>query len=262
MLTIEKVSQQKMGYQLHLSDQSTLLVSEDQLVEHRLLKGAEISPSLLETIKKEGSKMVGLQLAYHYLNYGLRTESEVRRYLKDKEIPSADIKEIIVRLKQLELVNDQFYAQSFVRTQMKTGTAGPKVVSQKLREKGVKSELVAESLTLFDEKTEEKIATRVAKVYLKRPQKVSKRQKIQKLRVHLMQKGFSAPVISNVIEEIPQEVEDETDLIAELGEKAFSKYAKELPGKRRQKVKETLYRKGFALEAINAFVEQFEMDNE
>ena len=61
-------------------------VSEDLLVHYRLLKGTEITPELFEELKSSAGFDMGLQMAYNYVSYQLRSELEMLQYLKKKEI--------------------------------------------------------------------------------------------------------------------------------------------------------------------------------
>ena len=73
-------------YEVATSEGETLRVSEDLLVRFRLLKGKELSEEELKEIKKSAGFDLGLQQAMNYISYQLRSEMEVRTYLKDKEI--------------------------------------------------------------------------------------------------------------------------------------------------------------------------------
>ena len=57
-------------------------VSEDLLVRYRLLKGTEITPEVFEELKSSAGFDMGLQMAYNYISYQLRSEKEMDQYLK------------------------------------------------------------------------------------------------------------------------------------------------------------------------------------
>ncbi|MFU1850437.1 recombination regulator RecX, partial [Enterococcus faecium] len=91
-------------------------VSEDILVRQRLLKGQELSDTLIEEIKKASSYDVGLQMAMNYLSYQLRSKKEIFTYLKEKEIVPEDRVKIVQRLEELRLLDDAIFSESYVRT--------------------------------------------------------------------------------------------------------------------------------------------------
>lgn len=252
MKTIEKISRQKEFYLLHFNDETKLLVSEDQLVTHRLLKGQEVSDELYEKLQEDLQQQLGLNLAYGYLSYGLKTELEIFRYLKEKEIAIADRKKIIEKLKELDLINDLFYGKSYVRTQMNLSDKGPLVLKDKLREKGLKPEEIQEALREFSPDKILENAKKLGVSYWKKQQRVAYQKRIQKLKQHLLQKGFPKDVISEVLETLPLADENnEDELLKKALKKALRQYASEADkGKRKQKIIAKLYREGFSLSLI------------
>lgn len=258
-MLIEKITRQKEWYQLHLADGTKVLVSEDQLVANRLLKGQEISPAMLADIKKKGAQEVGLQLAYGYISYQLRSQKEVVTYLRTKEIPNSDIAPIIERLIQLNLIDDVVFAQSFVRTQIKVAEKGPSVINQKLKEKGIKETIIAEALDQYDSGRQYEVALKLAESFLNKSSQNSYRTKLQKVNVHLRQKGFGTDTIHDVLEALDYQKDDdrEATLVAKQGAIIFRRQQKLPRAQRVQKVKEGLFRKGFSMDEINYFVENY-----
>ena len=120
-------------YEVATSEGETLRVSEDLLVRFRLLKGKELSEEELKEIKKSAGFDLGLQQAMNYISYQLRSEMEVRTYLKDKEIEKQDRDLVVERLKELNLIDDKNYGESYIRTQVRMSDKGPVVISQHLR---------------------------------------------------------------------------------------------------------------------------------
>lgn len=135
-------------YEVATSEGETLRVSEDLLVRFRLLKGKELSEEELKEIKKSAGFDLGLQQAMNYISYQLRSEMEVRTYLKDKEIEKQDRDLVVERLKELNLIDDKNYGESYIRTQVRMSDKGPVVISQQLRKKGLKDPVIQEVLPL------------------------------------------------------------------------------------------------------------------
>ena len=71
----------------------------------------------------------------NYLSYQLRSEKEIRTYLKEKEILQEDRNKIVARLKELDLVDDLVYGESYVRTNMRLSDKGPKKLAQQMQQK-------------------------------------------------------------------------------------------------------------------------------
>lgn len=265
MVTVTKISQGRGPfYKVEFSNGEQLRLSEDTVVRHRLLKGQELEEDLLTEIKKEGKEDLGFQLALNYLSYQLRTEQEIRIYLKDHEIEQADRQKIIIRLKELDLINDLVYGESYVRTQIRLGDKGPRVLQQKLKQKGLKDDVIQQALYLYETESQFEVALHTGQKALKKFHRKSPREAKQKIQQLLMTKGFSNDISKNVLAEIDfSEIEEqETDALEIQGEKLWRKNQRFEPAKRRQKVKQSLYQKGFQLDQIDIFIRGKEEQNE
>ena len=87
MIVKQIVKEKQTFYTVTFESGEKIRVSEDVLVKHRLLKGMEITDATYQAIQEEAGVEIGLQLAYNYISYQLRSEKEMEQYLKKKEIP-------------------------------------------------------------------------------------------------------------------------------------------------------------------------------
>ncbi|MGX7195390.1 recombination regulator RecX [Enterococcus olivae] len=260
MIKVTKVVKNKGNfYQVSFDNRETVRVSEDLLVRFRLLKDSELDPETLVEIKKSAGYDIGLQLAMNYISYQLRTEQEMYRYLKDKEISIEDARRIIQRLKELQLVDDLNYGRSYIRTQLRLSDKGPQTLMQQLRKKGLKDPVIQEVIQLYTPEDQLEIATRTAKKSLKTIRGKSHKETLQKLRLKLMQKGFSSDIISLAMNELPQEKNEELEweALVKEGTKLARKHRKD-----HYKLKQKLYQKGFDLDLIQRFIDEEVMNEE
>lgn len=263
MITVVAVAKGRGNYyDVALSNGEKIKISEDTLVRHRLLKDSELTEEVLTEIKNESREDVGFQLALNYLSYQMRTEKEVRTYLKDKEILLADRNQIITRLKEINLLDDLSFAESFVRTQVRLGDKGPKILQQKLKQKGVSEDLIEQALFFFSDQQQLALAEKTAEKALAKLRDSSLREASLKIRTTLLQKGFSADVISQALETVDfsELLENQTTALASQAEKFWRKNQRLEPAKRRQKVKQSLYQKGFPLDEIDRFLAEKEAE--
>ncbi|MFV0559146.1 MAG: recombination regulator RecX [Enterococcus sp.] len=265
MITVQRISKGKGPfYQVDLTTGEKIQVSEDVLIKYRLLKGQELTEDSLAEIKKNSSYDFGLQQAMNYISYQLRSEKDVRTYLKEKEIHLEDRNNIVTRLKELDLINDQVYGDSFVRTQMRLSDKGPNYLAQQLKKKGLKEHVISQALTFYEEELQLEIATHTAEKTFNKTHGKSYKETINKVRQTLMKKGFTSETISNALEQatFEQDSDSEEDALTIQGEKLWRKNARFEPAKRRQKVKQSLYQKGFQLDAIQQFIELKEQEDD
>lgn len=265
MITVNGIAKAKGGlYQVKFSNQEKLVVSEDQLVRHRLLKGMTLEEDEFAEIKKSTCYDLGLQEAYRYISYQLRSEKEVGQFLKDKEIPYEASQKIINQLKELHLVDDLVFAESYVRTQMRLSDKGPRNLKQQLNKKGIAEEITLTALSLYQDEDQGAVALRTAEKALRKIHGKSFKETQQKIRQTLMQKGFEQTTIDWVMGELSLEKETaaETEALTREGDKVWRRHQRKPLRERKQKVKQSLYQKGFDLDAIQQYLEIKEVEDE
>lgn len=248
-------------YSVTTNNGRKIRVSEDTLVRHRLLKGEEISDEDLSKIEKEAELDIGYQMALSYLSYQLRSEREIRDQLKKKEISAEGISYVIAKLKEVSLLDDLVFAESYVRTVMKTQDKGPQTIKQGLFQKGISPEISEKALSLYSFDDQELAATRVAEKAMHKYRDKSHKEQENKVRQHLFTKGYSSDVISLVMSnlEVEKDEDEEWDLLVIQGDKLWRKNARLDAAKRKQKIKQSLFQKGFDFSEINRYIEEKEM---
>ncbi|RYG73258.1 recombination regulator RecX [Lentibacillus lipolyticus] len=239
-------------------------VDESVLVDYRLHKDMELDEATITALIQKDTLQKGYSLAINYLSFRMRTKKEIRDYLQTKEVDEEHIAKIMEKLAAQGLTDDKQFADAFVRTRINTAAKGPMLVKQELLEKGVDAALAADAVEQFtyDVQFEKALKLAVKKLNTGGKNK-SFRQQLQQLQGTLMQKGFTGDAVQAVIKELQEEKDDnaEWEALVKQGEKLLRKYQQKTSGYNlRQKLKEALYRKGFTLDAINAFLDH-ELDN-
>lgn len=262
METIKSIRKLK-NNQYYLTTESgrRIAVSEDTLVRYRLLKGEEITNEALEKIEKEAEMDIGYQIALSFLNYQLRSEKEIKDQLKKKEISQEGIDYVIPKLRELKLLDDLVFAESYVRTVMKTQDKGPQQIKQSLLKKGISQENIEKALEQFVFDNQEEAAKKLAEKALRKYQSKSHKEQLQKVRQHLFTKGYSSDLINIVMSDLEVEKDDdeEWELLVAQGDKLWRKHQRLDRSKRNQKLKQSLFQKGFDFDQINLYIEEKEM---
>ncbi|WP_165003325.1 MULTISPECIES: recombination regulator RecX [unclassified Enterococcus] len=264
MITVTRISKGKGPfYRVDLSEGESLRVSEDILVRYRLLKGQELEEETVQEIKKSSGFDFGFQQAMNYLSYQLRSEKEIRTYLKEKEIELEDRNKIVARLKELQLVDDLVYGESYVRTNMRLSDKGPKKLGQQMQQKGLKPEIIEQALSQYTFEDQVETARQAAEKAFGKNHGKSQKELLRKIQQMLMTKGFTQDVIQQAMTTLPQEAdqEEEYDFLVKQGEKLWRKNLRFEPRKRNLKVKQSLYQKGFDLDMIQRFIMEKEEES-
>ncbi|GAE95127.1 regulatory protein recX [Gracilibacillus boraciitolerans JCM 21714] len=190
----------------------------------------------------------------------MRSELELIEYLQKKEVEDTYIDEVIHRLKLEGLLDDAAFSEALVRTRIQTSAKGSQLIKKELVEKGIKNSLIEETLKQFTFEIQYEKVEKLARKKLNSSTKKSYRQQVDALKQTLLQKGFTFDVISEVVNniEIDRDENDEYNAIVFQGEKLVSKYQKkESEFALKQKVKAGLYQKGFPADLINRFIDEY-----
>ncbi|MDM5226864.1 recombination regulator RecX [Cytobacillus sp. NJ13] len=231
-------------------------VDEDVLIKHQLKKGMELDEFSLNEIGYQDDIRKSYNMAIQYLSRRMRSETEVRKHLADKEVEEPVIQEVVHKLYDYNFLNDEEYAIAFVRTQMKTSDKGKGLIRTELKEKGISPKLIDEALEVYPREAELSTAIKLCEKHAQKNARDSSKILRQKLEQMLMRKGFNFDIIQEAVSETETEKEEDEELAAlkYQAEKAKRKYANLPEFEFRQKMKQALFRKGFSFELIDQYL--------
>ena len=187
---------------------------EDTVVTFRLIPGKIIDEELLSKILFETETGKLMENMYRLFNIRQRSEKEVRDYLKNlsfkrkvkdqEEISSLVIENLINRLKQKQMLDDEIFARSWIQSRRKSKSKGKVALKSELMQKGINKEIIDELMTQTVDEDEQKLARRTLekklKIWKNLPVLDFKRKAIQ----FLLRKGFEYTIVVDVIEKILQ----------------------------------------------------------
>ena len=147
--------------------------------------------------------------AINFLSYRPRSSAEIRKNLRKYEVPELCIEPTIERLAKSGLLNDTDFAQTWVENRNTFRPRGARVLRAELRQKGIADEVIQS--TLDEMVDEEKL------VYLAGMKKARKLAKShlewqdfrKKLAAFLARRGFSYGVISPILSQLWDEIQEE-----------------------------------------------------
>lgn len=269
---IEKQKNKKDRYSLYLNDQFWLGVHENIIVQFNLLKAQDVTQELLEAIVQAEYVQKIYSRAIHFLSRTLKSEKEVRDHLRkliieeQKEAVNladfedkafAVVDETIAKLTSQKYIDDLFYAQSYVRTQMNLQAKGKQAIVQYLSKKGIAEELINEALEEFSDQAQGEIASVIAQKYIKSKRALLPKKVIEKVNLLLFQKGFSQSIIKDVVSQLAIDVDQDkvNQSLDKEAQKVIKKFGRKLQGyELKQKIIESLLRKGFEYQTIQHWI--------
>lgn len=259
ILQITKIAaQQRPGrYNLYLNGQYAFPVAESVLVRFQLRKGMAVDAALVAKLKDEDQVARAYSRMLDYLTHQRRTEYEMVQKLRELAVPEQVLARVMARLVQEGLVNDRDYAAAYVRTAIATSLKGPRVIKEKLRMKRVAPDLIEAALTQFSPDQQAHNALKAAEKLARRYAKQPPRRQEERIRQGLLTQGYDGAVYQAIKDQLTPPVADPDEQAARLDReatRAWRHYQRETPAKRRLKVKQALWRKGYELDAVEEWL--------
>ena len=245
-MQITKIEVQKKKhnrFNIYINDEFAFGVDEATLLKFSLTKGTE------------------------FLNFKLRTAKEVYEKLEKLEVSDEVINQVLQQLMDHGFINDQFYAESYVRENFALQKKGPKAVVFELKKKGVNDSIIQKALAEFDEATQLNQAIEIAQKYVDRQGNAPVKTVKQKVYGFLMQRGYDLDIVRSVISELTfeKQEENEEELVMKQGERILKTLLSKYEVTDSQvwyQLKGKLYQKGFSSSAIDEAIEKLKWESE
>ena len=109
------------------------IVSENIIIKYNLLTPRQLSTSEYETINRVKIEDILIEKALVFIDFKMRTISEVKKRLKKEVADEELINKIIKILKEKKYLNDNFYIESYVNEKLEYDFVGPRYIKEKLQ---------------------------------------------------------------------------------------------------------------------------------
>ena len=166
----------------------------DIVVKNHIKKG-EIDEDVFTRSVQESELLIAFSVASKYLASRLKTEQQIKDYLYKKGYHAQTVNSTIEKLKRCNLIDDNQYAESYIRSNKNFSRQKLKA---KLLSAGVKNNL--EQLDDYDELS---ACQKSVQKFLKN--KAIDKQSIEKLTRRLASQGFSWDTITSVLNRLKEE---------------------------------------------------------
>jgi len=230
----------------------THVVSEETIIAFNLLSSSELSDSEYKKMVGQNDDFLLYEKAVHFIDYQMRSISEVKKHLKKSTKDDKQIQTIIKKLKDQHYLDDALFVKEFVTQKIEFDFVGPKYIKQKLIEKGIHYDLIASNLLAFTDDIQfDKINTLILKE-TKFPIKKPYHKAYVSLKTKLVGKGFSLRIIESAMisnKELIQESCMEEELLELELSKIIGNYNLD-DYKEKDKLLKKMLQKGFDYELI------------
>lgn len=156
----------------------------ETVMQSRLKAGMEVTEEMLSALQFESEKQTALDKALTHISASMKTEREVRDYLKKKGYLPEVIEYAASKMKEHRFLDDGAYALSYA--QSLSPRKGKRLIAAELKRKGIPDEDIENALSAVT--GEEESAKAVLDKYLRG--KEIDRKTLQKAYAYLIGKGF------------------------------------------------------------------------
>ena len=198
MLVTRVESVTKTKFKVYIEEQFAFVLYKGELSRYKIVEGVWLSQETIDCIKTEVLLKRAKLRALHLLNAMDRTEEQLRTKLKQNMYPEDVIEKAIQYVKAFGYVEDQGYAQRFIRNRQ--GAKSKKELYMALMQKGVaREEIEAAMEACYEEVDETEAIRRILEKKRFSPDESSDVEK-KKIFDYLLRKGFRSDDIRQVIQ--------------------------------------------------------------
>lgn len=258
---ITEIKHSKKRVLLELSNEESIEINEDIVLDYYLFCGKEVSQDELKNIKKSANMAKALQKAYSLLSQRMYTQKEIENKLFNLHFDKVIIDNVIKKLKELKYIDDNAYVEEYLNM-ASYKNYGANRIKKTLIEKGIDRKLVEQ--INFNDDEQIQIIENQMKYLLKKYEKSNYKKAYQQIYNRLINLGFDNDLIKSCLSNhLKYSKNQEQNLIQKDIKKGYDKYYKKNEGyKLKQSIISYLLQKGYNYDVIMEELEEFDKNED
>lgn len=238
------------------------VVSEELLLEYRLVKGKELDDTTYVKFQSELKKDANYQKVLHFALYKPRCTHEVVEFMKRKTIEEDQFKYHLNKLHKARILDDELYVSNYVNEAIEFKRQGPNKIRFDLESKHLNKEWIDASLAMVSKKT---IASNIQYLFDRKLDSLKNQsvtKSVNQLKRFLVNKGYTFEQVNEVVSDNMnsiQSVSDEEEAILDDIRQAYKKYRNET--EKKEKILAYLLRKGYTYHTIKLKIGEYENES-
>lgn len=240
-------------YEIELDDFRKFKLYDDIILKYELLIEKRLTKKKLETIINENNLLDAYYQSLKYISIKMRSEVEVREYLRKKSFSVFEADYAVTRLRNDGYINEVLYVQAFINDALNLSLDGPKKISENLKRLGMNESLINEYLNKVDRK---EWLNRIERVLQKKAKinKSSEKMFKNKITADLLNLGYFYEDIKNRVDDFHIDV---SGAFLKEADKIYSKLAIKYSGTELVlRFKQKLFTKGYDADLINNYINE------
>ena len=246
-MKIMKIQKKNNKYKIILEDNNIIETYDEIIIKENILYKKEITQELKNKIEKENKYYDIYNNILKYIKTKLRSEYEIREFIRKNEIDNITEEKIIKKLKDSKLIDDKIYTYAYIHDRIKFSNDGPYKIKKELLKNKIEENIIDEELYKLDKK---EIYEKLKKQILKKLNintKYSNNMIKQKLTNYFITQGYEKEMIIEIIEN--NQISN-SNIIKKEYDKLYNKYKNKYNEYELEKIIK-LYQKGFSIDEIN-----------
>lgn len=185
-------------FNLYSGDEFIMSASSDSLAKYGYGE-FEISEDELEELKKQEGVMFALKKSIQYASKAMKTTKEIEDYLWKHKVPKEHNEEIIAKLVDFGLIDDDRYLEMYLGEKFNYTKDGSLKIKSKLYLKGFSSKDVDPYLPKYKEKERQNLIDLIEQKIKSSPAILDNKQKFVRF---LMNKGYEYGMVSEELSRV------------------------------------------------------------
>ncbi len=197
-IQVQKNNKNKVN--IYVDEVYNFSLSINFLISSAINVGDEIDQEKINLFKKQdGSNLAFLEIL-RISTKGIKTEKEFKDRLRRKEFTDEDIESAVIKAKDLRYIDDQNYAECYIRDKCLFSKWGERKITSSLIQKGIPLDLIKSILEeLINEDIKIEQAKELADKKRNSLSKYDEREQNNKIYAFLISRGFTYDIISKAL---------------------------------------------------------------
>ena len=166
--------------------------------------GQELTEEKISELLADDAQEIGYQKSIKFIGYRIRTTSEVDKHLRKKGLEPQVISQVIERLEQNGLLDDENFAHTWIENRNEFRPRSHRMLASELRSKGIHEDIIQ---NIIERTTpEDELAYLAARKRIQRYEHLDWQDFQRKLGSYLARRGFYYATIKPVISQLWAEI--------------------------------------------------------
>ena len=240
-------------YKIYIDGES-IITYDNVILENNLLYKKNIGIGLYNKILSDTKYFDIYNKIVKFILKKRRSEKEINLYLIKNEVSDNDRNKIIVKLKEINLINDIEYCKAYINDKIYLSKDGINKIKKDLLNQSISIDIIENEfrnvdIDVFDDRLKKLIVKKI-----KCNKKYSNNFLKQKILNEMINLGYNK---DNVLKIINDNIEFDNNILERELNKIYNKLSKKYIGiELENKLKQKLIQKGFKVEEINKLLQK------